>query len=64
MGQARYSVRIQADPAALAARQMSLVDLANAAATTNINEASGNGATRTAIIRADGQWANAQQFRD
>jgi hydrophobe/amphiphile efflux-1 (HAE1) family protein len=66
MGQARYAVRIQADPAALAARQMSLVDLANAANTTNVNAASGtlNGATRTAIIRADGQLTNAEAFRN
>jgi hydrophobe/amphiphile efflux-1 (HAE1) family protein len=66
MGQARYAVRIQADPAALAARQMSLVDLANAASTTNVNQASGtlNGATRSAIIRTDGQITSAEGFRN
>ena len=64
-GQARYAIRIQADPAALAARQMSLLDLANAANTTNTNQASGtlNGATKTAIIRAEGQLDNAEAFR-
>ena len=64
-GQARYAVRIQADPAALAARQMSLVDLATAAAATNTNQASGtlNGATKSAIIRAEGQLDNAEAFR-
>ena len=64
-GQARYAIRIQADPAALAARQMSLLDLANAANTTNTNQASGtlNGATKSAIIRAEGQLDNAEAFR-
>ena len=65
-GGARYAVRIQADPAALAARQMSLVDLANAANSTNTNQASGtlNGPTRTAIIRSDGQIDSAEGFRN
>jgi hydrophobe/amphiphile efflux-1 (HAE1) family protein len=65
-GQARYAVRIQADPAALAARQMSLLDLSTAAAVTNTNQASGtlNGTTKTAIIRAEGQLENAEAFRN
>src|SRR5262249_24169378 len=56
MGAARYAVRIQADPAALAARQMSLVDLSNAANINNVNAASGtlNGETRVAAIHTDG----------
>ena len=64
-GQARYAVRIQADPAALAARRMSLLDLAAAANATNSNQASGtlNGPTRNAIIRSEGQLQNAQAFR-
>ncbi len=64
-GQARFAVRIQADPAALAARQMSLLDLSAAAASTNSNQASGtlNGATKTAIIRSEGQLDNAEAFR-
>lgn len=64
-GQARYAVRIQADPAALAARQMTMLDLAQAAAVTNSNQASGtlNGPTKNAIIRADGQLDNAEAFR-
>jgi HAE1 family hydrophobic/amphiphilic exporter-1 len=64
-GQARYAVRIQADPAALAARKLSLTDLANAANVTNTDQASGvlNGSTRTAIIRANGQLENAEAFR-
>jgi HAE1 family hydrophobic/amphiphilic exporter-1 len=65
MGQARYAVRIQADPAALAARQMSLLDLQNAANATNTDQAAGilNGATKTQIIHAEGQLATAEAFR-
>jgi HAE1 family hydrophobic/amphiphilic exporter-1 len=64
-GQARYAVRIQADPAALAARGLSLADLTNAANLTNSNQASGtlNGNSRTAIINTSGQLNNADQFR-
>ena len=64
-GQARYAVRIQADPAALAARHMTLLDLAQAAVATNTNQASGtlNGPTKNAIIRAEGQLDNADAFR-
>ena len=65
-GAARYAVRIQADPAALAARNMSLNDLAVAANTTNTNQASGtlNGDSKTAIIHASGQLTSAEQFRN
>ena len=64
-GQARFAVRIQADPAALAARHMSLLDLAAAANATNTNQASGtlNGPTKNSIIRAEGQLDNAEAFR-
>jgi len=64
-GQARYAVRIQADPAALAARHMSLLDLAAAASATNSNQASGtlNGPTKNSIIRSEGQLENAEAFR-
>ena len=64
-GQARYAVRIQADPAALAARQMSLLDLQNAVSANNTDQAAGtlNGSTKTAIIRAEGQLVNADAFR-
>ncbi|MHB1206709.1 MAG: efflux RND transporter permease subunit, partial [Rhodospirillaceae bacterium] len=65
-GQARYAVRIQADPAALAARQMTLSDLATAANANNTNQASGtlNGASKTAIIHTSGQLTNADEFRN
>ncbi len=64
-GGSRYAVRIQADPAALAARQMSLLDLQTAVALTNTNAAAGNlnGPTRTAIIHAEGQLDSAEAFR-
>jgi HAE1 family hydrophobic/amphiphilic exporter-1 len=64
-GQARFAVRIQADPAALAARHMSLLDLVTAANATNTNQASGtlNGPTKNSIIRAEGQLDNAEAFR-
>ncbi|HEY8255687.1 MAG TPA: efflux RND transporter permease subunit, partial [Rhizomicrobium sp.] len=64
-GQARFAVRIQADPAALAARHMTLLDLSNAVNATNTNQASGtlNGPTKNAIIRAEGQLDNAEAFR-
>ena len=64
-GQAKYAIRIQADPAALAARQMSLADLANAANSTNTHQASGtlNGPLTTAIIQTEGQLDSAAGFR-
>jgi len=65
-GQARYAVRIQADPAQLAARHLSLLDLQTAAAATNSNQASGslNGPTKSQIIRAEGQLDNAEAFKN
>ena len=64
-GSAKYAVRIQADPAALAARQMSIQDLADAANATNANEASGtlNGPSQASTIHAQGQLLNAAAFR-
>jgi HAE1 family hydrophobic/amphiphilic exporter-1 len=65
-GQARYAVRIQADPAAMAARGIGLDELAAAASVTNTNQASGtlNGDTKASIIHASGQLNNAAEFRD
>ncbi|HYK80094.1 MAG TPA: efflux RND transporter permease subunit [Micropepsaceae bacterium] len=64
-GGAKYAVRIQADPNALAARQMGINDLANAANATNTDQATGtlNGASKTAVIHAEGQLTNADAFR-
>ena len=66
MGQAKYAVRIQADPSALAARQMGLNDLIDAVSTTSTDQASGtlNGPTKTTIIHTAGQLNNAEQFRN
>src|SRR5712671_308074 len=65
IGGAKYAVRIQADPNALAARQMGIDELANATNLTNTNQATGtlNGASKTATIHADGQLTNADAFR-
>ena len=65
-GAAKYAVRIQADPAALAARGLGLNDLINAANLTNSNIASGtlNGDSKTAIIHSDAQLTNAEEFRN
>ena len=65
-GQAKYAVRIQADPAALAARSMSLTELATAANLTNTNQASGtlNGFSKSTIIHTSGQLTSADAFRD
>ncbi len=64
-GGAKYAVRIQADPAALAARHMSIQDLADAANATNSNQASGtlNGPSQTSVIHAQGQLRDAAAFR-
>src|SRR5882672_11045156 len=65
IGGAKYAVRIQADPNALAARQMGINDLASAANATNTDQATGtlNGATKAAVIHTEGQLTNADAFR-
>src|SRR5438067_1124833 len=64
-GSAKYAVRIQADPDALAARQMGINELVDAANLLNTNQATGslNGSTRTSVIHAEGQLMNAEAFR-
>ena len=66
MGQAKYAVRIQADPSALAARGMGLNDLTTAINAVSTNQASGtlNGPTKTTIIHTAGQLTNAEEFRN
>ena len=63
-GSKKYAVRIQADPSALAARNIGFDTLSNAVANANVNQATGalNGNTRSAIIHADGQLDNAAEF--
>ena len=65
-GNSKYAVRIQADPDALAARQIGIDTLANAVAAANVNQATGalNGAAQSAIIHTNGQLNNAAQFSD
>jgi hydrophobe/amphiphile efflux-1 (HAE1) family protein len=65
MGAAKYAVRIQADPSALASRQLSIQNLADAANSTNTNQASGtlNGPSQSTIIHAQGQLRDAAAFR-
>ncbi|MGH8144015.1 MAG: efflux RND transporter permease subunit [Steroidobacteraceae bacterium] len=64
-GAGSYAVRIQADPAALAARRLTLNDLANAVNATSANQASGvlNGPRETEIIHTHGQLTDATEFR-
>jgi len=65
-GQGKYGVRIQADPDALAARQIGIDQLANAIAGANVNMATGaiNGPRQAASILATGQLNNAADFRN
>jgi HAE1 family hydrophobic/amphiphilic exporter-1 len=63
-GSQKYAVRIQANPAALAARQIGIDQLANAVDSANPNLATGslNGQTRSQVIDVDGQLNNATEF--
>ncbi|HWC64369.1 MAG TPA: efflux RND transporter permease subunit, partial [Rhizomicrobium sp.] len=65
-GQGKYAVRIQADPDALAARQIGIDQLSNAIATANVNQPTGaiNGVRQAASILATGQLNSAQDFRN
>ncbi len=64
-GPAKYAVRIQADPAALAARQLTLNDLANAVNATSTDQSSGtlNGPSKIEVIHTGGQLTSAAEFR-
>lgn len=64
-GEGKYAVRVQADPAALAARRLTLSDLANAIKATSTDQASGdlNGPKETEIIHTQGQLSDAAEFR-
>ncbi len=64
-GPAKYAVRIQADPAALAQRGLTLGDLASAVTSTSTDQSSGvlHGATRKAVIHTAGQLDDAAGFR-
>jgi hydrophobe/amphiphile efflux-1 (HAE1) family protein len=64
-GPAKFAVRIQADPAALAARQLTLNDLANAVNATSTDQSSGtlNGPSQIEVIHTGGQLNSAAEFR-
>jgi len=63
-GPKKYAVRLQIDPKALAARGIGIDEVRAAAAAANVNLPTGvlNSATRTTIIRAQGQLTSAEQF--
>ena len=65
-GNAKYAVRIQADPAALATRNIGIDKLSSAVAAANVNMATGalNGPTRSSIIRTGGQLNNSREFEE
>jgi len=65
-GSAKYAVRIQADPAALATRQIGIDKLVAAVANANVNLATGalNGPTRSTVIHTGGQLNNAEEFNN
>jgi HAE1 family hydrophobic/amphiphilic exporter-1 len=65
-GSAKYAVRIQADPAALATRQIGIDKLVSAVSNANVNLATGalNGNTRSTVIHTGGQLNNAAEFKD
>jgi hydrophobe/amphiphile efflux-1 (HAE1) family protein len=64
-GAAHYAVRIQADPAALAARGIGIDQLAQAAQAANVNQATGalNGLDEAKIIHTEGQLNSAAAFQ-
>jgi HAE1 family hydrophobic/amphiphilic exporter-1 len=64
-GPAKFAVRIQADPAALTARGLTLNDLASAVSATSTDQSSGslNGPSKTVVIHTGGQLNDAAAFR-
>ena len=65
-GSAKYAVRVQADPDALAARKIGIDTLVNAVSSANVNLATGalNGPTRSTVIHTGGQLNNAAEFNN
>src|ERR1700744_5680320 len=65
-GASKYAVRIQADPDALATRQIGIDTLSNVVAAANVNQATGalNGNVQSQTIHTDGQLNNAAQFEN
>jgi multidrug efflux pump subunit AcrB len=63
-GQARPAVRVQVDPAALAARGIGIDEVASAIRNSSVNLATGqlDGDTRGAVIHAEGQLSKAADY--
>jgi HAE1 family hydrophobic/amphiphilic exporter-1 len=63
-GSTKYAIRIQADPSALAARNIGFDALQAAVVSANVNQATGslNGATQSQVIDTKGQLNNAHEF--
>ena len=64
-GSAKYAVRVQLDPAALAARNIGVSQVANAIRSNNVTLPTGvmYGKDKTLTIQATGQLSNAAEFR-
>ncbi len=64
-GQQKYAVRVQADPGALAARGVSMNEVQQAVATSNVNQPTGTlyGKDRMFAVQATGQLYNAAAFK-
>ncbi|HEY4306950.1 MAG TPA: efflux RND transporter permease subunit [Gemmatimonadaceae bacterium] len=64
-GSAKYAVRIQLDPTALAHRQLGIDEVASAVNDQNVNLPTGilNGPNKTYTVQANGQLMNAMDFR-
>jgi HAE1 family hydrophobic/amphiphilic exporter-1 len=64
-GSAKYAVRVQLDPAALASRNIGVSQVANAIRTNNVTLPTGviYGKDKTLTIQATGQLDNATEFR-
>ncbi len=65
-GNSKYAVRVQADPDALAARQIGIDTLSNAVSSSNVNLATGalNGSVQSSTIHANGQLNSAAEFNN
>jgi HAE1 family hydrophobic/amphiphilic exporter-1 len=64
-GSAKYAVRVQLDPSALAHRQLGIDEVANAISEQNVNLPTGvlNGPNKTYTVQANGQYTDAAGFR-
>ena len=65
-GSAKYAVRVQLDPNALASRQIGIDEVASAIGEQNVNLPTGvlNGPNKTYTVQANGQLTDAAGFRE